>query len=147
MKKAVFSKVVLTAIVLAALVWAAVPANAQTSCDRATIPFAFTAGPTTVPAGEYWVTLNPDTGVLRFRAVKSVDTYSLLILASTEKRNSVNADEGLLRFQKAGDQYFLRAVFSSGKDLGNQVRLPKALLEAARTRLGSTTTTLDLTLK
>ena len=145
MKKAVFSKVVITAIALAALAWAAVPANAQT-LYRANIPFAFTAGPTAMPAGEYLVVVNPDTRVLRLRAAKSMDTYSMMLLASTEKRQTTNVDDGLLRFQKSGDKLFLRAVFCSGNDLGNQVRLPKALIEAASVNPGATATT-DLGVK
>ena len=82
MMKPSFSKMVVMAAVLVAVTCAAVPASAQVSRMRASVPFAFSAGDVTLPAGQYKVEVNAAMRVAHFYPVNATQTYSVLLTPS-----------------------------------------------------------------
>jgi hypothetical protein len=91
----------------------AIPAGAQDPTLRARIPFEFTIGTATLPAGVY-VVVEPSTNLLLIRN----ERHGAYVLGqSADSRD--NAENPVLVFHRFGDQYFLRQIrFSSaGVDL------------------------------
>ena len=91
----------------------------------ANIPFQFTAGAMTLPAGEY-------------RVQKERDYSSALVIRSTDGNGatmvmthaaSINAPQAKskLVFHRYGNRYFLTQVWSAGSSLGRE--LPKSAKE------------------
>ena len=73
-----------------------------------TVPFAFTAGKTAMPAGQYTV-YESDTHVITIRGAKS----AIMVLSSpgTESDNEPNA----LGFERSGNGFALRTVRATGR--------------------------------
>ncbi len=124
----------LTAAAAVAMALGTAPAlSAQTLDAVATIPFAFTAGNTTLPRGTYNVSTLPNhTDVLLIRGLETG-----LILLSQPAGAGVDRSAGLV-FDHFENQYFLREI-----RLGGSARftLPKSAREnAAAERLSSSAT-------
>ena len=103
----------------------AVSAHAQTSSAQrvtASIPFAFNAGKTTLPAGKYTITvLNPtsDRKTLQIRSWNG--RASAIVLTTTSSGHA--SDNAKLVFERYGDQY----VFA-------QAQIDETTLAALRTK-------------
>ena len=103
----------------------AVSAHAQTSSAQrviASIPFAFNAGKTTLPAGKYTITvLNPtsDRKTLQIRSLNG--RASAIVLTTTSSGRA--SDNAKLVFERYGDQY----VFA-------QAQMDETTLAALRTK-------------
>ena len=83
---------------------------------RARIPFAFNVGKTSLPAGEYTVTvLNPssDRQVLQIRS-KDGRSSALIHSNETTPINLANADKAKLVFNRYGDTYFFAQAQMAG---------------------------------
>lgn len=83
---------------------------------RARIPFAFNVGKTTLPAGEYTVTvLNPssDRQVLQIRS-KDRRLSALIHSTETTPSNPAHADKSKLVFNRYGDTYFFAQAQMAG---------------------------------
>jgi len=90
------------------------------------IPFAFTAGKMTLPAGEY-------------RIQKAADTSSALLIQRTDRiaaglvmstpvdTNSTQAEQSKAVFHKYGERYFLAQVWTAGQARGRE--LPESAKE------------------
>jgi len=88
---------------------AALPAfGADLTPLRVNVPFAFTAGKTAMPAGEYTV-YESDSHVITIRGVKS----AIMVLATpgTESDNEATA----LGFERSGNGFSLRTVRAAGR--------------------------------
>ena len=86
----------------------------------ANIPFAFTAGEVTLPAGEYRVEkLRIGSPVLLIRNTEGKP--GMMVMTSP---TSVNAPRGKskLIFHRYGDQYFLSQVWTAGSATGIELR-------------------------
>jgi hypothetical protein len=129
-------KAIVTAIGLTTLIGAAMPASAQTSYMRATIPFAFVAGKSSVPAGEYNLQVDARTRVLQIQSAAADATYSVLLSPGANSRGTGKADAGILRFEKVGGQYYLGEVWQPAHDMGDKLSLPK-VVERARNTSGA----------
>src|SRR3569832_1140299 len=98
-----------------------VGAKAQTSSAQkvnANIPFTFSAGKTTMPAGKYTITvLNPssDRKVLQIRSLDG--RSSAMVLTTTN--NGQASDNAKLVYERDGDRY----VFSSTQLAGDTTSL------------------------
>ena len=103
------------------LIMLAVSAHAQTSSVQrmtATIPFEFSVGKTTLPAGKYTITvLNPtsDRKPLQIRSVNG--RSSAIVLTMTSKADL--SDNAKLVFERYGDQY----VFAQAQLAGDATTL------------------------
>jgi hypothetical protein len=88
---------------------AVVPAFAGDSEPmRVTVPFAFMAGKTALPAGEYLVT-EEDSGVITIKGDRG--TAILLGIAGTE----ANPDKASISFERNEKGYFLKSVHGWGR--------------------------------
>jgi hypothetical protein len=137
-------KAIAIACGVTALIGAALPASAQDSSMRVKIPFAFVAGKSTLPAGEYRLQVDTNARVLQIQPVTSTNTYSVLLTASRDNRNG-KTEDGLLRFQKVDGQYYLGEIWKPTQETGNEVLLPKGI-EAQRRSIG-TAAAVDVTVK
>ena len=95
-------------------------AHAQTGSQQrviAKIPFAFTAGKTTLPAGKYTFTIvNPssDRKVLQIRSVDG--RASAMIL--TNSVNGILAENAKLVFERYDDRYYFTQAQMAGEATG-----------------------------
>jgi hypothetical protein len=97
-------------------------AIAQTSNVRANVPFSFTVGSKTLPAGMY------DIGAISVRDAKTLllqarDGSSSLMVGSNAAETVKPADKTKLVFNRYRDQYFLAEIWVEGATRGRQ--LPK----------------------
>src|SRR5579863_3468496 len=88
---------------------AALPASgADLTPLRVNVPFAFTAGKTAMPAGQYTV-YESDSHVITIRGAKSA--IMVLSLPGAESENEPNA----LGFERSGNGFALRTVRATGR--------------------------------
>lgn len=110
-----------------------VSAMAQCANMNATakIPFPFSAGKTTLPAGEY--------------SINCLNAVGLpLILISGERRIVVKTtplsgkakETGSLVFHRYGDRYFLAQIWAAGEDVGLAVAESRAESQLERAQAG-----------
>ena len=88
---------------------AALPAfGAELAPLHVTVPFSFTAGKTTMPAGEYVVSAT-DSHVITIRGAKS----AVMVLAApgAEADSETNA----LGFERIGKSFSLRSIHAAGR--------------------------------
>lgn len=95
-------------------------ASAQGQVMKANIPFEFTVGKATLPAGEYLVKL-PETGGARVITFKKADGEAHAIVM-TNPVNSKGAEiaSGLI-FVKAGDEHHFYQVHTKYREIGMEV--------------------------
>jgi hypothetical protein len=110
-------------IIIAALAFVfgigTVTASAQGQVLKADIPFEFTVGKKTLPAGEYLVKL-PETAGAQVVSFKKADGESYgMTLTNPVSSKGAEVQNGLV-FVKSGDRYFLYQVHN-GREIGQQV--------------------------
>ncbi|MFN7948332.1 MAG: hypothetical protein U0Z53_23475 [Blastocatellia bacterium] len=85
---------------------------------KATIPFEFSVGSRTLPAGKYILKPVNNEGLL---VIQNVDNQRLVALLSTSNIQAIPGQEqSRLVFRKYGDQYFLGQVWPGGIAAGFQ---------------------------
>ncbi|HEX6279221.1 MAG TPA: hypothetical protein VFZ49_04320 [Pyrinomonadaceae bacterium] len=98
---------------------------AQGTAIKAEIPFEFTVGKKTLPAGEYLVVL-PMTGGANFVTFKSLDGNSSgFVMTNWVSSKKAEVASGLT-FVKSGDRHVLYQVFD-GREIGHEVVSSKKL--------------------
>jgi len=97
------------------------------------IPFAFTAGRQTLPAGEYTIerTSFNDPDLLLFR---NQDTRASLFLLVEDTQAMRTPERTELVFNEIGDRYFLSKIWVAGEDIGREVPKPRAERELERSQ-------------
>ena len=96
-------------------------AQAQTSNRQtviATIPFAFSAGKTNLPAGKYTFTVVNPSSDRRILEIRNVASHASA-LVQTNNVNGILADDAKLLFERYDDQYF----FTQAQLPGDATRL------------------------
>jgi hypothetical protein len=111
------------AFVLAALcgapgLWAA---GAEQTALAAKVPFAFAAGGALLPAGEYTVERGP-VSVLFIRNTAGPHSANVMTIRAEARKER---GKGALVFHKYGHRYFLREVWSPGREGGTEIRISK----------------------
>ena len=127
-----------TYMMIAAMMFVAVfgltTAKAQTNSDpklAANIPFAFTAGEKTLPAGEYTVhCVNPasSTKVLQLRSKDGRES----VMIRTNSVIGKSESNAKLVFYHYGDQYFFAQAWLPADNIGMQAPRSRAEKELAR---------------
>jgi hypothetical protein len=118
----------LTLVMLAMLLLPAVAAQAQML--KVAVPFDFSAGQATLPAGDYIVSKPGNSqNVLVIRAENGGGNAFVMTAGAIAPRAS---DQGKLVFNRYGSQYFLSQVWAPGTDTGHQLRPSKAEREIAK---------------
>jgi hypothetical protein len=114
----------LSLISLLSLLLVAGSAIAQSSHVRANVPFNFTIGSKTLPAGTYDIAaISSDPNVLLVQAQGG----SSIIVPSNAAESLKGAEKSKLVFNRYRDQYFLTEIWVQGATRGRQ--LPKTSLE------------------
>jgi len=131
-----FTMLVLLTLVLAT---AAVSANAQSTANRvvANVPFEFSVGYKTLPAGEYSVEaiLSAGNGLL----IKSSDGKISALRLSDSTRQIKEQSQARMVFHRYGERYFLAEVWNGVDQTGRRLTesqeeraLESGLLASAR---------------
>jgi hypothetical protein len=105
----------------------AVTAKAQTSGAQrivATIPFAFSAGKTTLPAGKYTITVLNPTSDRKTLQIRSQNGRASAIVLTTNSSINVS-DDAKLVFERHGDRYFFAQAQLAGDAIGLAAVRPK----------------------
>lgn len=111
------------------LTLAAASVQAQTGYRiEVNVPFEFTAGETSLPAGVYTVELI-SANVLLVHSIAG--KKSVLLIARQAEHVGTRKPERII-FNRYGDRYFLSQTFLSGADLGSQVNPSRAERHLAR---------------
>lgn len=114
---------------------AALPAYAESpGALKAEIPFAFTVGKTTLPAGKYIIKLPPTSELQSRIIIRSADGRSTCIALTVPTRTKGKPRQPEIIFTRVGDQYFLSQVFSPALSVGQELPLPEAAERLAQTR-------------
>ena len=88
---------------------------------KADIPFDFTAGNITMPAGEYQIANSGHPGTLLIGSYGSSGEF----VGAHAAQASGRAESTKLVFHRYGDRYFLYQVWVEGEDRGSEVPLTK----------------------
>src|SRR5690349_13787014 len=106
---------------LAVVLLAAGSLSAQISgAVKADVPFDFTAGNITMPAGEYQVANSGHSGILLITKASSG-----IFVGANAAQTSGRASSSKLIFHRYGDRYFLCQVWVQGQDRGSEVPMTK----------------------
>lgn len=104
--------------------------SAQAQMMKVIVPFDFSTGQATLPAGDYNVSKHSTAqGVLQIRS-NDGSAAAFLLTSSVQARQI--GEKGKLVFNRYGNQYFLTQVWEPGNDTGHQLRQSKAEREIAR---------------
>ena len=118
MNKALF-RITMTGMLALALLAASQPARAQERLI-ADIPFAFTAGAMTLPAGEYRVErLTEDPATLLIQRTDGSAAMAVITFAASA--NNPQAQSKLV-FHRYGDRCFLSQIWVAGNTRGRQLQ-------------------------
>jgi hypothetical protein len=114
---------------------AVLPAHAQSASEQtADVPFSFTVGSKTFPAGTYSVKrLNPQSDRTAL-AIKSADGRASKIVLTVPVQSAATQESAKLIFNRYGDQYFLSQVWTTADNTG--LELPRSRAERALERSG-----------
>lgn len=102
---------------------AAASVRAQNAGDVAvSIPFEFSAGGKTLPAGDYWVrrSFYGAHSVMRIESRK--DSASIYLTTHSVQSNTIQ-DGSKLVFTRYGQQFFLSQVWSAGRSTGAELNI------------------------
>lgn len=107
--------------------------HAQTVSVKTVIPFRFTVGRVTLPAGEYAVRSLDDrgtgSGLLELYNLRSKATN---ILISDSCQSASRPDRSKLVFHRYGHRYFLNQVWIQGNSAGREFHSSPAETEIAK---------------
>lgn len=122
MKKQMFKLfAILSLVIMVAFISALASASAQTPGHTlmANVPFEFSVGDKTLPAGDYSISrLNGDGSALRISNQESNQSTSRLTQA---KQAAQPRENSVLVFRRYGDQYFLAQVWLVGEREGREL--------------------------
>ncbi len=120
-------KQVITLVGVLSLLLLAGSALAQTVYIRGNIPFDFMVGKATLPSGAYEIRSLGD-GPDRMLLLQGPDGHSNAIVSANRIESLKGSDRTKLVFDRVGDQYFLREIWTEGARSGRQ--FPKSKLES-----------------
>jgi len=116
--------------IVGAALLAAVAVHAQTSQKMTvSVPFSFSAGSTTMPAGDYKVNLSVAPGVV---ALQSLDHKSTALVMGISAQSRAASGEAKLIFKRYGHEYFLSQVWPAQSAIGREVPPSAREKEAAQ---------------
>ncbi|HVF23365.1 MAG TPA: hypothetical protein VM941_09830 [Pyrinomonadaceae bacterium] len=121
---------ILTTAIMMFVALVAITAEAQvfgTQRMRARIPFAFTVGGKTLPAGQYTIAVLNPTSARKVLQIRSADGRSSAII-QTNELNINTPEQAKLVFNRYGDRYF----FAQAQMVGDSVTLAAVKSNAER---------------
>jgi len=118
------NRILSIALVLASTLAAAGTSLAQDHKVKATVPFNFTVGDSTLPAGTYMISNNGNA-----RELLSLQNWdkrvNIMTMGTPDDYNSKKQDNVLV-FHKYGDQYYLSEIRSEGASINIEFTPTKA---------------------
>ena len=99
-------------------------ASAQTTIAKVTIPFDFQTSSQTLPAGTY-IVARESSDLILLEGPGNANGFVLMHAASRSKAS----DHGMLSFDRTGDKYYLRQIWTAGSTSG--LECPKSHAEKA----------------
>lgn len=124
MKKYLFALAISLALQTAAV------AHAQTTHLNVTVPFEFTVGDTTLPAGEYDIHATGPWGG-RVLSICNRKANAAAFVISASYLTAKNSQRSELVFNRYGQQYFLSEVWGDN-DLGRRMPINSRRVELAK---------------
>jgi hypothetical protein len=121
-------RVLITTVLLVAAVSISVHAQ-ERQLLTATIPFAFTAENSSLPAGTYTVSTLPPYNMIK---VQSADGRKVAMIPAIPSPTSAESERTKLVFDRIGNQYFLSQVWEQGSKLRRDLRSGKLAEELAK---------------
>ena len=118
--------ILITAAALAML--ATMAASAQTINVKATVPFSFIVGRSTLSAGEYSLKTMSNGQVL---ALSNLDA-KITELVLSNSCESLTASKTKLVFHRYGGRYFLSQIWTEGNNRGHEIPISRREEETAR---------------
>ena len=129
MKKQLFG---IAAMLTLVLMLTAAYVHAQSNRSSISIPFSFTVGDKTLPAGEYTVEPIRKDAYTSWM-VQTRDGHHSVLFTTTPGQANQNQEETRLVFNKYDDQYFLSEIWTTADSFSREVpmrRLERALAKS-----------------
>jgi hypothetical protein len=111
-----------------ALLLSADSAYPQSTPATFKVPFAFVAGTTTLPAGEYHISNGPAPGTLGLRGD---DRHTIQVTTGNLETLDASAQTKLV-FHRYGNRYFLAQLWIEGNNSGREVPISRQEREMAK---------------
>jgi hypothetical protein len=109
---------------------AGIPLYAQSHLLTAKVPFDFTVGRKSFPAGEYTLKVDANSGTIFLQSAdRRYNMFALTIPASSGKNQTAH-----LTFNRYGDQYFLSQIWGRGSNGREVIRSAAEREQIARSR-------------
>ncbi len=97
------------------LLLTAAMASAQTSQKViVSVPFAFSAGSQSLPAGNYTIELDREESAMILRHETQSGKNQAVIIVASNSSQPIDRDKAYAAFQRYGSQYFLAKVWREG---------------------------------
>lgn len=135
----IISSVLAAALAICTLISAS-PAEGQDGIMKATIPFDFRAGSQRMPAGKYEIDRLSDSVIL----LRGPAEHKTNFLQVHSAQSSKSQDQGILVFNRYGDSYFLRQVWTAGSTIGQECSKSRTEKEASLAQSNHTPTRVEL---
>lgn len=116
------------AVVLGLVLLPALAAQAQSV--KVSVPFDFTAGLASLPAGDY--TVGKPGIAQHVLQIQSTDGKCNAFVMTQSAETTKGKLEGKLVFNRYGNQYFLSQVWAPGNSIGHQLRMSKQERQIAK---------------
>ena len=108
--------------------------NAQSNRSTINIPFSFTVGHKTLPAGEYTVEPNRRDSN-SFWLIQSVKGNDSVLFTTNSVWTSVNQENTRLVLNNYDGQYFLSQIWNAGDNTGRELHRPRLERQLAKSRI------------
>jgi hypothetical protein len=113
---------------------AAVSLHARSNQMHVTVPFGFVAGGKTLPAGNYIVELNTDTGTRGIIVLRRDGQQPILLAVAIGKEYFAVPEHSQLVFHRYGTSFFLAEVRTEGDTTGRALATSDREKEMAHNR-------------
>jgi hypothetical protein len=129
-----FSTKTVLAALGAAVLFLASPASAQSANMRVDVPFTFTAGNQSFPAGEYRIDIDNGSHFCRIASISDRAVAFVRVQPVTSQRTGSDTRNAVVRFAKYGDRYVMEGVWQRGSITGNTLVPTRHVNEASQIR-------------
>ena len=131
MKKQAFRMLAVFSLLLT---MSAVAVHAQSKRSIINIPFSFTVGHKTLPAGEYAVEPNRKDSN-SFWLIQSVKGNDSVLFATNSIWTRETRNDSRLVFNNYDGQYFLSQIWNAGDNSGRELRRPRLERQLAKSHI------------
>jgi hypothetical protein len=126
------SKKIVSTLAGLILLLAAVSLHARSNQMQVTVPFGFVAGGKTLPAGNYMVELNTDSGTRGVIVLRGDGQQPILLLVANGKGHLAAPEHSQLVFHRYGTSFFLAELQTEGDSTGRALATSDREKEMAR---------------